>query len=153
MMRQLLALLALAAMASPVSGQMYGDDAAAFAGVKAFNARVAFDWDDGITQKTEAQFTRELESAFQLGVLRAGAQVRDDAPNYLWCELYLLYNDGLVALSIDVKYWERIAGRWVQTWNSGAVGIVGGLNLDGRRYGTTCAERFEFAYRTANPGR
>ena len=40
--------------------------------VSTINDIVVVDWDDGIEGKSEAQYTQELENAFELGLLRTG---------------------------------------------------------------------------------
>ena len=152
-MKRLLVLLALAGTASPVSGQVYGDESAAFAGLSAVRALVLVRWDDRITGKTRAQFTDELESAFRLSVERVGVRPDESAPNFLLCSVDFLFTGGLIASSTEVSFQEMIGRRWAETWSSSVVGTVGDRNLDGKTFAAQCAQAFASAYRTANPGR
>ena len=152
MRRWVMSLVALAATAPSVSGQPYGDETAAFAGLSTVRAQVLVSWDERITGKTRDQFTQELESSFLLGVQRTGVKVEGSARTFLVCRVEFLYTAGLVASSTEVSFQEIIGRRFAETWSSSVVGTVGDRQLEGKIFGAQCAEAFEAAYRSANPG-
>jgi hypothetical protein len=78
--------LALVMLWVPVDGVAQVDELPnPLRGLTTVDATVFVDWDDRISGKTEEQYTREVERAFELGILRAGLNEDSDAPNYLTC--------------------------------------------------------------------
>ena len=87
-------------------------------------------WDDNIEGKSETQFTREVATAFELGVLRAGVKLSEPGDNpslpefptlpgfpteqgYLNCKVQLLSATersvrGLVTYAVAVRYSEPV---------------------------------------------
>ena len=62
------------------------------AGLTTVNAIVSVTWNDRIASKSESNFTRQLEDAFRLGLMRAGVSLDEDAPNFLSCVVVLQAN-------------------------------------------------------------
>jgi hypothetical protein len=131
---------------------------------------VYVDWDDDIEGKSEAQFTRELETAFELGLLRTGIKLIDpvEAVDYVYCSVNLLASlDGLtISYSSQTEYREFVVPigaailfdvgalegnvQIASTWDASLVGSVGVNNLSGTALGEWCAEAFELDWRRAN---
>ena len=65
-------------------------------GVISVDPQVIVTWSDIITLKSETQFTQEVETALELGLLRAGLKVAPDVLNFVNCEIILNTRDGVV---------------------------------------------------------
>ena len=126
------------------------------AGLTTVNAVVSVTWSDRITTKSESNFTRQLEDAFRLGLLRAGVSLDEDAPNYLTCTVILKTTGDeatlAAAYSIDLKEFVTYKGQrqFGTTWSRMGVYSVGSGKLDPEIDGKDCAETFELAWRSAN---
>jgi len=133
-------------------------------GVTTVNHLVSIGWDSDITGKTEEQYRQELETAFELGLLRAGVRVTDEPGPSLWCSSNVngSRNGVTVAAGVRVEYREGVvpwAGpgvasfddfRMATTWDTSLVLLVGINNLEGTSDGEWCAEQFELAWLRAN---
>jgi hypothetical protein len=125
-------------------------------------------WDDLIEGKSEAQYTQELETAFELGLLRTGIKLDTDPQlGYLYCMVNLIADGDNItfAQSITVEYREEVVPAGVglsgtatfdehwqmaTTWRTSFVYIVERNRLSGTDDGETCAEAFELEWRRAN---
>ena len=157
--------LALVMLWVPVDG--VAQEPNPLTGLTTVDVRVFIDWDDDI-QHSEEQYTQQVESAFELGILRSGLKNESEAPNFLNCTINLLAaNDAGTRISYArtvsfeemVVPWRKLEnGRvasfedvlWADTWSSATVGTVGSDNLNGAGHGQSCAEDFELAWRRAN---
>ena len=125
-------------------------------GVTSVYPRVGVGWDDRITLKTESQYRRQAEDAFDLGLLRAGLRLDPESFKVLTCKVALLSSEGRVAYAWLLEFQEPVTRVGVQeisygtTWSLHGVASSGVSNLDGARLGETCAEQFELAWRRAN---
>ena len=133
---------------------------------------VVVDWDDDIEGKSEAQYTQELENAFELGLLRTGIPLTPGFGPKLMCSVNLLENSNTPQVVYSVSlYYREIMVDWgaarrsqdsgdlidivedaqmATTWARGSVGIMGLSVLSGRSTGEWCAEAFELEWRRAN---
>jgi hypothetical protein len=138
-------------------------------GLSVIDHFVTVDWDDQI-RSSEQKYTQEAERAFELGLLRAGITLDEDAATLLGCGANLFAPSTLdgnqVIHSYEVAYREIVvpvgAARTVlpsaidayrqfaRTWGTGSVGIVGITKLSGTALGEFCAEAFELEWRRAN---
>ena len=145
-------LVAALALSSPLHAQRTFTHEV-FIGVSTVNAEITVDWDERISRTTESQFYSEMDRAFTLGLRRAGVKVDVTPPNFLSCDINVLYDDGLVAYALGVEYMELVGGRLVITWRRSWIGTVGERNLDGADYAQNCVEEFESDWLQANPRR
>ena len=126
------------------------------AGLTTVDAVVSVTWDDRIDVSSESNFTRQLEDAFRLGLMRAGVSLDEDAPNYLTCTVILKTTGDeatlAAAYSIDLKECVTYKGQrqFGTTWSRMGVYSVGSGKLDAEDDGRICAEAFELAWRSAN---
>jgi hypothetical protein len=145
--------VALVMLWVPVDGVAQIDP---MAGLTTVDAVVSVTWSDRITTKSESNFTRQLEDAFRLGLMRAGVSLDEDAPNFLVCVVVLQANpDGTtIAAAYRTVLRELVTYKgqrqFADTWSQLGTYIVGGNNLDGEEDGRACAEKFELAWRSAN---
>ena len=145
--------LALVMLWVPVDGVAQIDPMAGLTTVDAF---VSVTWSDRIASKSESNFTRQLEDAFRLGLLRAGVSLDEDAPNFLSCDVVLQPTpDGtILAAAYSIELWEFVTYKgqrqFATTWSKMGVYTVGSNKLDGAADGRVCAETFELAWRSAN---
>ena len=152
--------LALVMLWVPVDGVAQRDP---LKGLTTMSHLVSIDWDDDIEGKSEAQFTQELETAFALGLLRAGVKLSDDPITpYLHCSTGIAVAGDLVAIAGNVSYSESVVpwagpgvassndGFVASTWRRSVVATVGHMVLEGTTFGEWCAETFELAWRRAN---
>jgi hypothetical protein len=107
-------------------------------GISEVDAQVLITWDDDITTSggpTKAMASDAVRLPLLVGLGRSGITVAAEAPNYLTCELTLLYDDGRVVYSRRVSFDERVytprveGMSWATVWTSAAVGVVGRNNL------------------------
>ena len=161
--------LALALLWVPVDGvaQEFRDP---LKGVISVDPQVIVTWSDIITLKSETQFTQEVETAFELGILRAGLKTgkppEGDPPRPLGCTLDVrpvnqntLFVLARVSLYEMVVLWEeaelatrgfRGAGFLAQSWWEQATNVLPITDLNGTEDGQWCAEQFELAWLRAN---
>ena len=142
-------------------------------GLTAMGHLVSLEWDDDI-RMSEAQYTQELETAFELGLLRAGVTVGEGggAGTALLCHVQMsvptaeILGGNIVSTSINVSLMAgvvlasvAISGNTLdflkdvqiaETWRISSVGTVGAGRLSGAYPGQWCAETFELAWRRAN---
>jgi len=125
-------------------------------GLTTVDAVVNVTWDERISGMSESNFTRQLEDAFRLGVMRTGVRLDQSAPNYLQCSIVLQFNTRgtTIAAAYEVRLREFVTYKGQRqmavTWSKLGVYIVGGSNLDPEYDGRECAETFELAWRSAN---
>ena len=134
-------------------------------GLTTTNDLISVTWDSGITGTTEEQYRQELETGFELGLLRAGVRLTDEALSFLACSSSVRTagtSGAMVAASLLVSYREGVvpwAGAGVAsfddwqiatTWSANAVVTMGINNLEGTSDGEWCAEQFELAWLRAN---
>ncbi len=145
--------VALVMLWVPVDGVAQIDP---MAGLTTVDAVVSVTWDDRIDVSSESNFTRQLEDAFRLGLMRAGVSLDEDVPNYLRCSVTLMTTGDVpilaAAYSIELREFVTYKGQsqFATTWSKMGVYIVGGNKLDGAADGRVCAETFELAWRSAN---
>ena len=153
------AVVALAAVMlwGPVDGAAQGSLRNPLKGLTVIAPTVIVSWDDGIEGKTEAQYKREVRSAFELGLLRMRIRLDQNVRGVLNCRLILLRssNGRLVAYAMNVLYSESVvvngtATQRAITWSGRAVGMVGLDNFSGTEAGEWCAETFELDWLRAN---
>ena len=144
-------------------------------GLTAMGHLVNVNWHDDISM-SEAQFTQELETAFELGLLRTGVTMGEGGGGgtALFCEASLvaptsgseILDRNLVGAAMSVSLMEgvvlaraAISGnplnfdedvQIAETWRAVRAMLVGTNNLSGRDLGEWCAETFELAWRRAN---
>ena len=136
-------------------------------GLTTMGHSVLVTWDDRIEGKSEAQYRQELETAFELGLLRTGIKLDDESLSYLFCSVRFLpttegltislaltveYNEGVVPLEVALSGTATVDEHWqvATTWSADDVGTVGADRLSGTPHGERCAEHFELAWRRAN---
>jgi hypothetical protein len=139
---------------------------------------VTVTWDNQISS-SEQRFTQEAERAIELGLLRTGITLDEDAGSYLSCSINLLAvnNGNTVIYSHDVSFREPVMPwnsaayllmnpnavdqaempdileanyQFADVWGTSSVGTVGINNLSGTSFGEWCAETFELEWRRAN---
>jgi len=140
--------------------------------VSQINNVVVVIWDDDIEGNSEAQFTQEIENAFELGLLRTGIRLTPGYGPKLQCLVHTMQipNDPRIAYSIGVSYHEvmvdwgsarrsRESGdpidagdsQIVATWSESTVGYMGKDVFSGTPLGEWCIEGFEIArFRASN---
>ena len=145
--------VALVMLWVPVDGVAQIDP---MAGLTTVDAVVSVTWNDRIASKSESNYTRQLEDAFRLGLMRAGVSLDEAAPNFLSCNVVLLPSQdaSLIAAAYRIVLREFVTYKGqrqlADTWSQMGTFIVGGNNLDGENDGRNCAEVFELAWRSAN---
>jgi hypothetical protein len=149
--------LLTAAWAVPASAQVVGQTPAVLEGVSAVDAQVAVTWVEEITEgggPTEAEYTEAFTAAFREALAEGGVALSEDAPNYLYCNIALLYDDGgLVSAAQAVEFHEPLDGdRWAITWTQLQVFTVGLDNFDGADDALWCARQFLEDWRAGNGG-
>lgn len=143
-----LAFLLAAGWAPSASAQVVGQSPTALEGVSGVDAEVAVTWVPEITEEggpTEAEYTESFRTAFHEALGEGGVTLSDDAPNYLYCSIALLYDDGgLVSAAQSVEFHEPFGdgGQWAITWMKLQVSTVGLENLDGADDALWCAQQF-----------
>lgn len=156
------AILALAATAvtvpAAVSAQVVGQEPAALRGITAVDPQVAVTWVEAITEgggPSEAEYTEAFLASFQEGLTEAGVELDDGAPNYLYCNIALLYGEsGLVSAAQSVEYHVPFGdeGQWAITWTRLQVFTVGLENFDGADDAQWCVQQFVEDWRAGNGG-
>lgn len=151
------AALAVFGVTGAAQAQVVGQDASVLEGVTAVDAQVSVSWRAEITE--EGGPTQELYEAAYLAAFRAvlaagGLEISEDAPNYLYCSIALLYNDqsGMVSAAQSVEFHEPIGdeGQWAITWMQSQVYTVGLQNFDGSDDARWCASEFVTEWRAGN---
>ena len=126
------------------------------AGLTTVNTHVRVTWSDRIATKSESKFTRQLENAFRLGLMKAGGSLDEDSPIFLSCVVVLQANQdrSTIAAAYNTVLSELVTykgqSQFADTWSKLGTYIVGGNKLDGEDDGRVCAETFELAWRSAN---
>ena len=156
-----LAVAALAAsLAAPslVSAQVVGQDPSVLRGIVSVDPQVAVTWVEGITEEggpPEAEYTDAFLASFRDGLTEAGVELDEGAPNYLYCNIALLYEDsGLVSAAQSVEYHVPFGdeGQWAITWTQLQVFTVGLENFDGAEDAQWCVQQFVEDWRAGNGG-
>lgn len=137
--------------------QVVGQEPAILTGVPAVDAQVAVSWSDPITKDggpTETQYEQAFLAEFRAGLRRGGVQISETAPNYLFCSIALLYEDGIVSAAQCVEYHEILGTeqQWAITWTKMQVFTVGLDNFGGQDDAGWCSESFIEDWRTVNGG-
>lgn len=149
--------LVSALIASPVHAQVVGQDASVLEGIDAVDAQVSVSWRSGITEDggpTEASYETAYLTALRAQLAAGGLQISEEAPNYLYCSIALLYSEdtGIVSAAQSVELHEPIGedGQWAITWMQSQVYTVGLQNFDGADDAQWCGEEFVREWREAN---
>ena len=91
-------------------GQVVGQSAAALRNVSAVDAQVAVSWAEGITKDggpTETNYEEAFTAEFRQGLQRGGIDISEQAPNYLYCTIALLYEEnGMVSAAQAIELHE-----------------------------------------------
>ena len=143
-------------------------------GLLGVGLEVRIQWDNQITQAqvNEAQFTREVEDAFELGIRRLGLEIGIIYDAYLYCRAQLMAfdNGNVIVFRYEADLRQRVLEHakalavgsdldkmmgesfYATTWSKKWVGAVGKDNLRGwgTRIGQNCAEDFAASWRSWN---
>ncbi len=148
--------LVAALVATPARAQVVGQDASVLEGIDAVDAQVSVSWRAGITEDggpSEAAYETAYLTALRAQLAAGGLQISEEAPNYLYCSIALLYDDdtGIVSAAQSVELHEPIGdGQWAITWMQSQVYTVGLQNFDGADDARWCGEEFVREWREAN---
>ena len=149
----------VAVSSGPVSGQVVGQEDAVLQGIAAVDAQVSVTWKDAITKDggpTETQYQQDYLGAFRSVLSQGGLQISDEAPNYLFCSIALVYDSdtGVVSAAQTVEYHEPMGpeNQWAITWMLSQVYTVGLQNFGGADDAQWCGTRFVESWRSGNGG-
>jgi hypothetical protein len=144
--------------AAPASAQVVGQSPAALQNVAAVDAQVAVVWADGITKDggpTETGYQEAFAAEFRQGLQRGGIGISEEAPNYLYCTIALLYEDnGMVSAAQAIELHEPTGedAQWAITWTHMQVFTVGLQHFSGQDDAQWCHETFAEEWRQRNAG-
>ena len=121
----------------------------------AVDAQVAVTWSDEITAAGgpgESRYEQAFEAEFKRGLLAAGIKIDATAPNFLYCTIVLLYNEGNVVAAQAIEYHEPFgsADQWAITWTQLQVYTVNLTNFGGQDDAQWCHETFIEDWREGN---
>ena len=144
--------------ARPAAAQVVGQSPAALQNVAAVDAQVAVVWADGITKDggpTETGYQEAFAAEFRQGLQRGGIGISQEAPNYLYCTIALLYEDnGMVSAAQAIELHEPTGQgeQWAITWTHMQVFTVGLQHFSGQDDAQWCHETFAEEWRQRNAG-
>lgn len=154
------AVLTLLTLAGPGSAaaQVVGQSPAALRSVAAVDAQIAVSWADGITKDggpTESAYQEAFAAEFRQGLQRGGIGISEEAPNYLYCTIALIYGDtGVIAAAQAIELHEPTGAgeQWAITWTHMQVFTVGLQNFSGQDDAQWCHQTFMEEWRQRNAG-
>ncbi len=144
-------------VAVPLSAQVVGQEPVVLQGITAVDAQVAVTWRDGITKDggpTETQYQESYLNSFRSTLNGGGLEISDQAPNYIYCSIALLYDEdtGTVSAAQTVEFHEPMGPeqQWAITWMQSQVYTVGLQNFDGADDAQWCGSQFVSDWREGN---
>jgi hypothetical protein len=161
MLRTVLAVSVVLALLPAAAGAQGAMPAAVFpenngrvlAGVRTFDAQFIISaWLNEPRGRDRVE--SNAQAAFELALRRDGVAVDASAPNYLFCEVSLANNGGLVFYHWSVQFYEfRADGLQQLQWTTGGVATVGERNFEDAEPARDCADAFANEWLKWNPKR